>query len=281
LTSGASQLSSRVMANRLWLWHFGEGLVVTPNNFGTTGERPTHPELLDYLASELVNSGWSLKHMHRLLMGSSVYQMSSRSRPGSGDKDPANRLWSRFPRRRLAVEELRDSLLFVGGSLDLTMGGTLQPELGDSQRGSSSPDPPYLDPAETHRRTVYIPLYRNRLPRLLTLFDFVDSTSSMPKRSTSNTAPQALFLRNSEFVDARASELASRLIAGTATTVERIRRAYRICFGRPPANEEIELATDYLRAYPQASPDAAVPELDAWRSLCRVLLASNEFHYVE
>ena len=180
LTRPDHPLTSRVMVNRIWQWHFGDGLVRTPNNFGKLGARPTHPELLDYLALRFVEGGWSIKKMHRLIMHSSVYGMSSEVRAETSDKkrvDPENKLLSYFSRRRLQVEEIRDGLLAMDGSLDLTMGGTLQSGFGTD--GENSSKRLSLNPETIDRRMVYLPLRRANLPTLLNLFDFGDAVTSM------------------------------------------------------------------------------------------------------
>ena len=287
LVTGNAALTSRVMVNRIWHWHFGQGLVRTPNNFGKVGERPTHPPLLDYLARQFVDSGWSIKQMHRLIMLSSTYRMSSRVSNDARRLDPDNRLWSRFDRRRLSIEELRDSILALAGSLDLTMGGTLQPELGDSTKGSSTEDPPYLAPEASMRRTVYLPLYRNRLPKLLSLFDFVDSTSSTGQRSQTNIAPQGLFVMNSKFFDGRARGFAERLLdRPSGADAARVDRAYLMALARKPTSDELQFSLDYVRNYPSSSlqkisGETTDHQLTAWQGLCRILMASNEFHYVD
>ncbi len=287
LVTGNAALTSRVMVNRIWHWHFGQGLVRTPNNFGKVGERPTHPRLLDYLARQFIDGGWSIKQMHRLIMLSSTYRMSSRASNDARRLDPENRLWSRFYRRRLSIEELRDSILALAGSLDLTMGGTLQPELGDSIKGSSTEDPPYLAPEASPRRTVYLPLYRNRLPKLLSLFDFVDSTASTGQRSQTNIAPQGLFVMNSEFFDGRARGFAQRLLdKPSPPDAGRIERAYLMALGRKPTSDELQFSLDYVRNYPSGPPrnrsrETSGPQLTTWQGLCRILMASNEFHYVD
>ena len=287
LVTGNAALTSRVMVNRIWHWHFGQGLVRTPNNFGKVGERPTHPPLLDYLARQFIDSGWSIKQMHRMIMLSSTYRMSSRVSNDARRLDPDNRLWSRFDRRRLSIEELRDSILALAGSLDLTMGGTLQSELGDSIKGSSTEDPPYLAPEASMRRTVYLPLYRNRLPKLLSLFDFVDSTSSTGLRSQTNIAPQGLFVMNSKFFDGRGRSFAERLLDRPLDADSaRVERAYLMALGRKPTADELQFSLDYVRNYPSGPPrnrsrETSGPQLTAWQGLCRILMASNEFHYVD
>jgi len=277
LTRPDHPLTARVMANRIWHWHFGHGLVRTPDNFGLMGERPTHPELLDYLATEFVNRGWSIKAMHRLMMLSSAYQMSSIPSPQAVAKDADNRFWSRFHRRRLEVEEMRDSLLAVDGALDLTMGGSLASKLrGDQYEKRDS-----VDPAKIRRRSVYLPLVRNKLPNTLKLFDFVDSTTTSGKRMESSIAPQALYLLNSEFAQERSRSLAKFLLAGSETDDAAIlRRAFRIAWTREPEPGEATRWLDYMTAFPKGDGDAD-PRLEKWQSVCWLLLSSNEFHYVE
>ena len=275
LASPDHPLTSRVIVNRLWHWRFGQGLVRTPNNFGIMGERPTHPALLDYLARRFARNGWSWKAMHRLMMLSNTYQMGSRVSDEAWAKDSGNRLWSRFNRRRLTVEEMRDSLLALDGSLDLSMGGALTESL-DSYGFENA----YLDPDETRRRTVYLPIYRNRMPSLLTLFDFADPSTSIAVRPKTNIAPQGLYFLNSGFVQERSQALASYLLQldlpGDAGRVE---KAYWIALTRKPQPQEVDEALDYLAGYPVADDNSDLP-LERWRSFCRLLLGSNEYHYV-
>jgi hypothetical protein len=273
LSSPANPLVARVIVNRLWQWHFGEGLVRTPSNFGRLGDRPVHPELLDYLAARFVREGWSLKQMHRLLVLSSAYGMSSQASPAALAKDPENRLWSHFLRRRLAVEEIRDSLLAADGSLDLTMGGSLQAGEGTDQEFAEARKS--LNPDEVTRRLVYLPLRRSNLPSLLNLFDFGDATTSSEGRTQTNVAPQALFMMNSPFVAARAGNLARQLLAGGGRSdAERVAQAYYRILSRPPEPEETGQALAYLDGFPGGARQTA------WSSFCRALMASNEFLYL-
>jgi hypothetical protein len=278
LTRPGHPLTARVFVNRAWAWHFGEGLVRTPDNFGQTGERPTHPELLDYLAASFVANGWSVKQLHREIMLSSTYRMSSTASDESYKADPENRLLSRFQRRRLEVEEIRDALLATDGSIDFTMGGTLQTGFGTD--GENSEGRLSLNPEAVLRRTVYLPLRRANLPTLLNLFDFGDATTVNGKRVITTVAPQALFSMNSEFVAARARNLALALLEDTdCTDADRVNRLYLRTVNRPPDSAERDAAQSYLAAYGVKFPKKAEPE--AWQSLARVLLASNEFIYVE
>jgi hypothetical protein len=273
-------LPARVMANRIWQWHFGEGIVRTPSNFGMAGERPTHPELLDYLATRFVARGWSVKAMQRLIMLSSTYQMSSESSPEQRQQDPDDALWSRFKMRRLTAEEIRDSLLWVNGSLDLTMGGTLLKGLGNTQLCNGfSDDRAGLNPDESKRRLVYLPLRRSNLPSMLNLFDFGDATASNEARTETDTAPQALYMMNNKFVAEQSKSLASKLLAEESDDVRRIERAWLLVVGQPATSEEVADARRYIAGFPGKPGDGGV-RLLAWSSFCRALVASNDFIFV-
>ncbi len=278
LTQPDHPLTSRVMVNRIWQWHFGEGLVRTPNNFGTTGEKPTHPRLLDYLARRFVKSGWSVKAMHRLLLLSNTYQQSSQASPGTRESDLDNRLWSRGRRRRLTVEEMRDAFLALDGSLDLAMGGTLASRKMDyAQKGPEQA----FHPNETRRRSLYVPVIRNKIPSVMKLFDFANSSSSSARRTESNVATQALYMMNSENVDERSRSLAGHLMAADdREDSRRVRRAYLITLTRQPTPQEVEESLLYLQNYPAGSGKDPDSRLEAWQSLCRILMTSNEFNFV-
>ncbi len=270
-------LPARVMVNRIWQGHFGQGLVRTSNNFGITGERPTHPELLEWLAQEFLAHGGSVKHMHRLLMLSSAYRMSDLSTDLKNEKDPDNRLLSRFPMRRKTVEEIRDSLLLLDGGLDFTIGGTLQTGAGTDNEFSDGRKS--LHPDNTRRRTVYLPLRRSNLATLLTLYDYGDATTSTEVREQTNVAPQALYMMNSKFVTERSTALAAQLLASETSDDRRIARAYLTVIGRGPAADEAAMARDYLSRFP-GRPDNDEGRRMAWASLCRTLIASNDFIYI-
>ena len=268
LVSEENPLTARVIVNRVWLWHFGEGLVRTPNNYGLRGDPPTHPLLLDWLARRFIDSGWSIKSLHRIIMDSATYRMSSSITAQAYERDPENRLWSRFERRRLTIEEVRDSYLMISGRLDRTVGGDT--DLGSGGLAEFDRNNRRIDPDDSVRRSVYLPLMRNKLPNLLGLFDFGDATTANGKRSVTNVAPQALYLMNSDF----ANETATRTAAALGPTGgERIGLAYRRVLGRPPTDEENDLASRYV--------GAGADQGESWASLCKMLLASNEFHYVE
>ncbi len=276
LTNPNHPLTSRVMANRIWQWHFGEGLVRTPSNYGRTGIQPTHPELLDYLAKRFIESGWSIKAMHRLIMLSSAYQMSSQITEEKTKVDPANEFWSRFNRRRLTVEEIRDSFLNLDGVMDLTMGGPLQ-AYSDNEDGNNRPS---FDLPQNKRRTVYLPLRRSNLFSLLNLFDFGDATNSNSGRTRTNVAPQALFMMNSDFVNERSLNFTEYLLKQADRAEPRIEQAYLVTLARKPTAVEIQNAIRYISSFP-AKSSRHEASTEAWQSFCRVLMSSNEFIYVD
>lgn len=273
LTSPQNPLPARVMVNRLWQWHFGDGLMRSPNNWGRTGEKPTHPELLDYLASQFIDGGWSVKAMHRLILLSDTYQQSARASKATRDADPGNRLWSRYGRQRMSIEQIRDSLLALDGSLDPAMGGTLLIAANGKRQKA--------DPEELTRRTVYLPVRRGSIPNLLNIFDFGDATTSSEGRTRTNVAPQALFLLNSKFVIAHSAGFAKQLLADTALTDRaRVERAYLSILTRRPEPVEIDEQLSYIASMEQRlnTPEARAT---AWQSFCHVLLSTSEFLYVD
>jgi cytochrome c553 len=274
LASADNPLAARVFVNRLWQWHFGEGLMRSPNNWGRTGEKPTHPELLDYMASRFMEEGWSTKKMHRFIMLSAAYQRSAHVSKDVMEKDPENRHWSRFNRQRMSIEQIRDSLLALDGSLDSTMGGTVLVE-GKGKRQKA-------DPEEMKRRTVYVPVRRGSIPNLLGIFDFGDATTSSPGRNRTNVAPQALFLLNSQFVVDRSLGLAKRLLEETSLSeTQRVERAYLTVLTRRPDANEADEALSYLAAMEQRLAGTADARQSAWQSFCHVLLATSEFLFVD
>jgi hypothetical protein len=277
MTDVKNPLPARVMVNRIWMWHFGEGIVASPDNFGKMGGRPTHPELLDYLASRFVEGGWSVKKMQRLIMLSSSYQMASDSDEKSMAADPENTLISRFNRQRLDVEEIRDGMLAIDGTLDSTMGGTLQSGFGTDSENSSGRLS--LNPETVKRRTVYLPLRRSNLPTLLNLYDFGDATTVNGKRALTNVAPQALFMMNSEFVTERAKNVVKSLMEDQKfTNRQRVEEMYLKALDRKPAPEEIDSAFTYMDRYKEKFH---ADEIAAWQSFFHILLTSNEFIYLD
>ena len=232
IASESNPLTARVLVNRVWMHHFGEGFVRTPDDLGTQSEAPSHPELLDYLAAEFMENGWSLKKLHRLVMLSRVYQQSSRTQPEFARIDPENRLLWRANIRRLDFEATRDSLLVFGGCLDQTIGG--QP--------INLTEEPY-----SHRRSVYGYIDRGNLPDLMANFDFSDPDMPNSKRTTTIVPQQALFLMNSAMSVDVARRVAARPDVRNATSdLERVRAIYRVIFQRTPHPDEIELALRFV-----------------------------------
>ena len=224
-----SPLSARVMVNRIWQHHFGRGIVDSPSNFGMMGDRPTHPELLDYLASRFIESGWSMKAMHREIMLSAAYQEAYQPSEANSKVDPDNRLVWRANFRRLEVESIRDSMLYVTGNLDERVGGP----------------PQSLGNAVFKKRTFYA--RASRTPDgLLTLFDYPDPNITSEQRSATNVPLQGLFFMNSDIVNRQADALAARLLQEGSSDEERIQRAYRIVFERPATQAEVQRGLQFL-----------------------------------
>ena len=258
LTDPTHPLTARVMVNRLWQYHFGRGIVGSSGNFGVQGSRPTHPLLLDWLAKRFVESGWSIKAMHRLMLLSRVYQQASTYHEKSSTVDPENDLFWRMPRRRISAEEVRDAMLVASGDLDITMGGTLFTEgysANDAGRELYVVDisgKEYFPPFQHLRRSVYLPVIRNGRPEILKLFDVANAHESTSVRGETTVAPQALFMLNSPFVRTRAENLAMSLIAEhpdmEATSesgdtqkspiLKRVEMAYLRVLGRRPTSQE-------------------------------------------
>ena len=225
-------ITARVAVNRIWKWHFGTGIVDTPSNFGKLGERPTNPELLEYLAQTFIDDGYSLKKLHRRIMLSAVYQLSAADNPANYAKDAGNRFYWRANRRRMSAEQIRDSVLFVSGTLDSKMGG---PSVA-------------LTPQAT-RRTVYGKVSRYKLDQFLQLFDFPAATISAEQRFSTNVPLQRLFFMNSEFMQQQAERIAEK-VQEEPDNRSRVTKAYRLVFGRPPTVAEMQAALDYLAAEP-------------------------------
>ncbi|MCS6975658.1 MAG: PSD1 and planctomycete cytochrome C domain-containing protein [Gemmatales bacterium] len=279
LVSPGNPLLARVFVNRLWHHHFGSGLVRSTDDFGRMGELPSHPELLDYLASEFVASGWSVKAMHRLIVLSSTYRMSGRANAEAVKADPNNRLWHHMPLRRLEAEAIRDALLAVAGRLDPSMGGpSVPPYLTPFMEGRGRPSQSGpLDGAG--RRSVYLAIRRNFLPPLFLAFDYPIPFTTVGRRNVSNVPSQALMLLNDAFVHEMARQLAQRLVSEVPTDPqERLTRLYQIALARPPREDEIGVAVDFLRSHPSGSGPA--DSLAAWTDLCHVLLNTKEFLFV-
>jgi hypothetical protein len=308
LSSPDNPLTARVLVNRLWQHHFGRGLVGTPNDFGLRGERPTHPELLDWLTCEFVANGWSIKHIHRLLVLSNTYQQSSQlnANEPARRKDPDNRLLGRMNRVRLEGEALRDNVLAVAASLNAKLGGPmvrvpLEPEVYELIFTEGEPDGLWRvtpDAREHQRRSIYLFAKRNvRLP-MLEAFDQPDTLTSCPARPVSTYAPQALILLNGPFLQRQSKVLAARLLREYGQNGGRlVEGAYLLTLGRSPSSAEKQMAGGFLTGQadllrdrlharlavglPADLPNGTDP---AWAAavadFCLALMNRNEFLYV-
>jgi mono/diheme cytochrome c family protein len=263
---GAGHLLARVIVNRLWQHHLGQGIVTTPSDFGFQGEPPSHPELLDWLARELIDNGWSLKHIHKLIMTSAVYQQSSQRDPKKVQADSDNRLFWHKPRQRLEAEIIRDAMLSVSGTLDARQFG-----------------PGTLD--QNHkRRSIYFFVKRSKLIPTMMLFDAPDALQGMERRPTTTVAPQALLVLNSALVRGYAESFARRIDAGANMSLpDVVRSGYRVALGRTPSPVELRELVEFLReqtASYQAERREHARHL-AVADFCQVLLGLNEFVYVD
>ena len=248
----SGDLVARVMVNRVWAAHFGTGIVVTPSDFGAQGERPTHPELLDDLSARFIQNGWSLKWLHREIVLSATYRQQSGPPP---DEDPELRFYSKFPRRRLEVEQWRDALLCASNSLDSRMGG---PAVELAEPGNK-------------RRTVYGLVKRRELSDILRLHDFPDPITHAPVRTPTTTPLQQLFTLNSPLMHEQSLALARRLAAEGQGVAERISRAYLLLYGRPPTASQARLGLDFVAGGDEAR----------WQEYLQVLMGSNEFLFID
>ncbi|MCO8121133.1 PSD1 and planctomycete cytochrome C domain-containing protein [Stieleria sp. TO1_6] len=291
LTDGKHPLTARVMVNRIWHGHFGRGLVSTVDNFGIQGTPPTHPLLLDWLASRFVSDGWSVKAMHRLILMSHTYQQNSQFNAEAHQRDPNNQLYWRFNLQRLDAEAIRDGILAVSGRLDRTSGGkTLELENRSYVFNHTSED---KSTYASTRRSIYVPIIRNHLFDMFRLFDYNDASVLTGNRPTSTIATQALFLMNSPFVVQQSEQLAKRLLERHSNSRERLVDLFQTVYGRLPTPQEAQLAQQFVEDVPtnNASSDAsdANPRVNdsvddhllrAWQMLCQAHITSSEFLYI-
>ncbi len=296
VTDPANPLVARVIANRLWKHHFGEGLVRSPDDFGRQGQAPTHPELLDWLASELVSpqvptdrrppalkpSAWSLKHLHRLMLFSTAYRQASRANPDQSAKavtaDPQNTLLHRQNVKRLEAEAIRDTILAASGRLDLKMEGAgVLPYLTEHQVGRGRPGSGPLD--GNGRRSVYLQVRRNFISPMFSAFDYPTPFTTIGRRTASNVPAQALVMLNNPFVLQQAELWAKRVLAAPGTAGDRVRAMYATAFGRPPTKDELAAATEFVAG--QAKEYGTPDHPKAWADLAHVLFNAKEFIFVE
>lgn len=283
LTDRRNPMTARVFANRLWQFHFGRGLVPSPNDFGSLGEPSTHPELLDWLAAELVDGGWTVKRMHRLIMLSSAYRMSSRPSAEALARDPANLKFQRFPMRRLTAEEVRDSILSVGGVLNPQAGGPpVCPPIPDEVlAGQSVPGQGWKvsPPVEAARRSVYVHVKRSLAVPILATHDAADTDSSCPVRYTTTVPTQALGLLNGDFANEMAAKLAERLAAGReGDPAAQVREAVLLTTGREPTADESARDVAFLRSL---RDEAGLSERAALVQYALLAINANAFLYLD
>ena len=276
-------LAARVMVNRIWLYHFGKGLVSTPNDFGSRGTAPTHPELLDYLATQFIKSGWSLKAMHRMIMLSHAYQLAATDDPHNSEIDANDDLLWRFNRRRLSAEEIRDAMLAVSGSLDRTM-GEAHPFPPESEWHYTQHEQ-FFAVYDTNRRSVYLMQQRQKKHPLMEVFDGADTNAITSPRPLSTTPLQALYLMNNPFVHQQADLFAVRVGMAYDTLPQRLNYAFLLAYGRPVKPAEIREAIAYIQQVRQELLAVKTPTDQLTRatlaSYMRVVLGSDEFLYVE
>jgi hypothetical protein len=288
LTAPEHPLTARVLVNRLWQHHFGAGLVSTPSDFGRNGRRPTHPELLDWLARRFVSDGYSLKKMHRLIMTSETYRRSSQANPSALSKDPENKLLWRMNRRRLEAEAIRDTVLTVSGLLNPVMGGPgvyaklpkgVNVEFPNNDKelswGASTP-------AEDARRSIYLFQRRTLTYPFMDVFDAAPMNQSCPARAQTTVAPQALALFNGEFAREAAGHFAERLLkeAGSKWRSQ-VERGFQLAFTRPPTQSELNTALQFLQDQTSIRKNGSAPDQAALQDFCHALLNANEMLYID
>ena len=281
IASPDNPLTARVAVNRIWRHLFGRGLVSTVDNFGALGEPPTHPELLDHLASQFVRDGWSVKRLIRSMVLSRTYQLASASDPRAMEADPNNTLYWRHDARRLDGESLRDAILLVSGALDRNPGdGSIVSEEGpiEVRNGIDRKFSQY----ESSHRSVYLPIVRNAEPEFLVTFDLPDTELVVGDRSVTTVPAQSLFLLNSPWVVDRARGFAERVMGGThEPDAHRIDRAWRTAFGRAATTDEQQRTLAYLQSARNRTDNSADVDQQAWLLVCQALIASAEFRYVQ
>jgi hypothetical protein len=299
MASSSHPLTARVAVNRIWGWHFGNAIVRSTENFGRVGDSPTHPELLDWMARWFIESGWSTKQLHRLIMNSSTYQSAS-GQAASGQStsdaslqasqiDPDNKLLWHFPMLRLDAEQIRDSILEVSGQLDKSLHGKTVP-LRNRQfvfDHTSCDNTKY----DSLRRAIYLPVVRNNLYTLFEQFDFPDPTMPTGRRNSTTVAPQSLLMMNSDLVLQASDRLAGKLLSQSSDLNEQTDLAYRSILGRMPSDTERAAIMQFFVSARVADSNAAestATELKpqgpneplVWSMICQSLLSSNEFFYL-
>jgi hypothetical protein len=283
ITRNDHPLTPRVIVNRVWQHHFGRGIVTTSSNFGIRGNEPSHPELLDWLTWHFVSGGWSIKDLHRQIVLSKTYQLSTENDSANAAIDPANRWLWRFERRRLDAEPIRDAMLAISDRLDLRrQPAHLFPPI---ESWSWTQHNAFRAVYPTNGRSVYLMTQRLVKHPFLAIFDGPDTNTSTDMRSLSTVPSQALFLLNNPFVHEQADALAERLIRSATESQRRIELAWELAWNRPPTLVEAKRASCYLQDYAHALSETGTPagrrDHESWTSLAKILLTANEFLYVE
>ncbi len=280
IASDKNPLTARVMVNRVWKHHFGEGIVATPDNFGKTGARPTHPDLLDHLAARFMSNGWSIKDLQRTIVLSSTYRQSSAASDEAMKRDPSNRWLSYMPVRRLEAEAIRDAVLTVAGTLNRKIGGpSVLPHISEFQDGRGKPEPG--GPLDgMGRRSVYIQVRRNFLTPLLLAFDYPLPISTIGRRGVSAVPSQALMLLNNEFINTQAARWAQKEIETHDRAEDRIGDMYVRAFGREPLEEEVTRIRGFLTEQGRARGISGADDPRIWTDLAHALLNTSEFIFI-
>ena len=282
LTRPSQPLAARVFVNRVWSWHFGQGLVTTPSDFGSRGELPSHPELLEWLTARFLESGGSLKALHRLILRSAVYQLASTELPEGLARDPGNRWLWRHPRQPLDAEEMRDAMLFVSGRLDRSPAGPHP--FPPTHTWGFTIHQPFHAVYDSNHRSLYLMQQRNRRHPFLALFDAADPNQSVAQRLPTVTPTQTLYLMNSPFVHEQAAAFAVRMAQPGVSNGERARQMIEAAHGRSADEAELEVAQRFVAQYATRLPAETSPadrEIAAWQAFARVLLTGNPFLYVD
>ena len=284
LTHPDHPLTARVMTNRVWHHLLGAGIVRTVDNFGFSGERPSHPELLDHLAARFMADGWSVKKLVREIVLSRTYRQASIYNEAAFLADPEGRLFWRAAKRRLDAEAIRDAMLAVSGELDAERpaGSLVAKQIGDRPISLIGLDPSLpTDLDGSRHRSVYLPVLRDRLPDVLDLFDFAEPSLVTGVRETTNVPVQALYLMNSPFVQSRAKALADRLLREADDSEKRIRLAFLLCFSRVPDTDEMKLAVAFFEQGKQLAGDDEKQRQQILTSYCQALLSTAEFRNLD
>lgn len=279
MTDRKNPLTARVMVNRIWQHLFGQGIVTTPENFGATGQQPSHPELLDYLAVKFMESNWSVKSVIREIVNSRTYRMSSDFDQRSFEIDPENQYHWRANKRRIDAEVIRDSLLFVSGNLSLERPrGSQISELAGS-RQAFRPGQTGWDESQPYR-SVYLPIMRDNLPQVFRVFDFAEPSMVIGQRDSSNTPSQALYMLNNPFVHEQAEVLARKLIKSLDSWEKRVKKAFEVCYGRGPTEAEIAAAVRFEQDFEPPGNFRRTMEVEKLAAFCQALFASAEFRFM-